>query len=244
MFKFLIKSYVRLFGRNVVLCFHSVSDKGLSKNSFIKLIELLEEVGYRFPDPNKSLFSENGKSAIITFDDGYRDNLEITNSFLCKKNIKPIIFVITKFLEGSIKDNAKYGIKNINHMTIEEAEASKKIVHFGFHTHSHDDIAKQDVENIYTSFSNGMGGYEKLLNKNQARYFAYPFGHLPKEQQEFNKLLEEFKFDRAFTTRWGAINKSKYRVNRVVIGDNDSPTKALLKISGLLDAYALIKWRS
>ncbi|MEZ9584190.1 polysaccharide deacetylase family protein [Vibrio cyclitrophicus] len=235
---------MRFFGRNVVLCFHSIGSSGLSRERFCSLINALVEIGYSFPSPELVNEIKGRKNAIISFDDGYYDNLEITHSYLSKIDIKPIIFVVTELLNDNIDNNEIVGLKNIRHFTFEDAKRYKDIVHFAYHTSNHDDLSYLDMdEKSIEKFIQGHNDYLELASS-ESHLFAYPFGYLPKNKTKFESLLESLSYKAAFTTKWGRLNSNEnFYINRVVIGDNDSQLKAILKISGIFDWYARIKWR-
>lgn len=240
----LLKLYIKFFGRNVILCFHSVGKKGLSKKKFMEQINTLESIGYCFPNPESLPNLPKNKSVIITFDDGYRDNLEIVESFLKPKKIKPIIFVVTEFLESKITNNEEHGLKNIPHFTFEAAINFKNDIFFGYHTACHDNLYETNLDSSFIEkFIDGDMKFSDLVESNQKKYFAYPFGYIPKDKVKFQQLLKELNYSYSFTTRWGKVCDSKHYMNRVVIGDNDDALKCLLKISGILDLYSRFKWR-
>lgn len=237
---------LRVKKRTCVLCFHSISDQGFDPDRFKALILKLRALGYCFPDPALISSKKTGRNSgelYITFDDGYVDNLDITENFLKPQGIKPIIFVVTGLMDGEIENNTDSGLKEIPHLSFDSCRALRSDALFGYHTHCHDDLYQTSKTDIEPSLIHGFQRFREELDFGQPIYFAYPFGYLPKEQDAFNELLSSLGVKHAFTTRWGRLSLVKpYLINRVVIGDNDSVARCLLKISGLLDVYSKWKW--
>ncbi|MBY5978953.1 polysaccharide deacetylase family protein [Ferrimonas balearica] len=246
MINFIAELALKLKKRSCVLCFHSIGDKGYDAERFKALILKLKALGYRFPDPALIASGQAGQGdgeVYITFDDGYADNLDVIEQFLKPQGIKPIVFVVTGLLDGEIEDNAQAGLKAIPHFSYEACRAFRDDALFAYHTHRHDDLYQTSKAEIEPSLKHGFQRFRKELDFGQPIYFAYPFGYLPTEQAAFTELLTDLGVSHAFTTRWGKINpENPYFINRVVIGDNDSVARSLLKISGVLDGYARRKW--
>ena len=236
----------KLKKRSCVLCFHSIGDKGFDAERFKTLILKLKALGYSFPDPALIATDQAGLNdgeIYITFDDGYADNLDIVENFLKPQGIKPIVFVVTGLLDGEIENRTLAGLKKIPCFSFEDCKAFKDDVIFSYHTHGHDDLYKIAVSDIEPSLIYGLKRFREELDFGQPLYFAYPFGYLPTEQAVFTGLMASLGVTHAFTTRWGKFNPGmSYFINRVVIGDNDSIARSLLKISGILDGYAKYKW--
>ena len=73
-----------------VLMYHSISDDGsslsVSPNKFLEQMEYLSKSGYNSINFNQ-IYKENKKPIIITFDDGYKDNLINALPILKKYNL-------------------------------------------------------------------------------------------------------------------------------------------------------------
>lgn len=134
-------------------------------------------------------------------------------------------------------------MKAIPHFSFEACRAYRDDAVFAYHTHRHSDLYQISKAEIEPSLVHGFKRFLEELDFGQPIYFAYPFGFLPKESAAFTELLADLGVSHAFTTQWGKFNpENPYFINRVVIGDNDSITRSLLKVSGLLDGYARHKW--
>jgi peptidoglycan/xylan/chitin deacetylase (PgdA/CDA1 family) len=246
MINFFSESILKAKYRSCVLCFHSIGKNGYDIEKFKSLIIKLKFLGYRFPDPALIATEEAGQTdreIYITFDDGYEDNLEIIEQFLKPQGIKPIIFIVTGLLDGDIVDNGKFGLKQIKHLSFEMCRSFRDDALFAYHTHFHDDLYRANMFKVQPSFVHGLERFREELDFGQPIFFAYPFGYLPADKDKFTELLACHGISAAFTTRWGKINPGNpYFINRVVIGDNDSVARSLLKISGIIDGYSRWKW--
>ncbi|MEZ9324220.1 polysaccharide deacetylase family protein [Vibrio cyclitrophicus] len=241
-----IKLVFRIRSRSVVLCLHSIGDSGLNRQTFEQLIDLFVDLGYKFPDPSNIATMPSSKNVIFTFDDGYSDNIDIYESVLRKYNIKPVVFVVTDFIQGriSIDETKRFGLKPLVNITTEQILQYKDRVLFAYHTKSHDNLFEVQLEEYRASFSRDISKFRKLIGDSSPLLFAYPFGYLPKDRADFESILSNEGVNFAFTTRWGTVNTTKrFYINRVVVGDRDSVLKIVLKVSGVLDLYSRIKWR-
>jgi peptidoglycan/xylan/chitin deacetylase (PgdA/CDA1 family) len=138
-------------------------------------------------------FFDNGvalpqKSAIITIDNGYKDNHDIAYPILKEFGFRATIFTATGLLE------------NAGYMSWNDLNEMKDLVYFANHTWSH---------------HNSLGTKEKLTEEitladkqlaehglNNLKIFAYPYGTSGKTTEE---VLKTNGYEIAFTTTHGNI---------------------------------------
>lgn len=93
----------------LILCFHRVADPqhgGRSQLAISKaeFSSVLDEVGrhYDFVDLNESVRPSRAKRAVVTFDDGYADNLYTALPILKARGIPSTFFVSTGFIDRQV----------------------------------------------------------------------------------------------------------------------------------------------
>lgn len=130
-----------------------------------------------------------GKSVILTFDDGYTDFYEIAYPLLQKYNFKAVVFLPTGL------------VNNYGYLTWPEIEELKgSNVYFGNHTWSHYAVVK-DEEKIRSEIETADTQLtERSLNA--SKVFAYPYGSGSKFTQN---LLRSSGYNLAFTTNYGTV---------------------------------------
>ncbi|HDM8128348.1 TPA: polysaccharide deacetylase family protein [Vibrio harveyi] len=253
MYKLLIiitKVYLALFPKKVVLGFHSIGKKGMPTKKLYELCCFLENVGFDFsPSVNDIMRVTERKNIVhFTFDDGYFDNLSNAKPVLSEKGIKATIFLVTGFINGNVMPGSQ-GLSNIAPLSKKNlSELVNEGWQLGYHTSSHIDLFSSTHEEIVKDL---YSGNEEFMKMTEGKFkdcfvFAYPFGHLPKDQVKFKQILESLDVSHAITTRWGEASSSpedKYYVNRVMIGDHDTKIWIALKICGFLNIYNKLKWR-
>ncbi|UKB80127.1 polysaccharide deacetylase family protein [Chryseobacterium sp. MEBOG07] len=171
------------YNRLVILMYHQIE-----KESHEDLTISLENLEQQFSYLNRKkytskFFSElsisTKKNIIITFDDGYKNNLEYLPSLLEKYNLKATIFIPTGFIEN--------GYKNYSMMTFEEIRnLDKNYFEIALHSHAHENLKNVSNDFIEKDLERNM----KVLDTHNIEYsrvLAYPYGKYP--QKKKRKLL-------------------------------------------------------
>ncbi len=186
-----------------VLMYHKVSNApgdalNIPMAQFRQQIEWLIAGGYRFlslsdyHEAIKKPLPTNSKSVLLTFDDGYKNNLEHVYPILKSFNICATIFIVGNTLNNSGQgyENEGDGLK----MTLTELKSLDPAV-FQIALHGYDHLSfskldaaqiKQELEKTIDSFNSS--GLEYIKS------FAYPYGARPKDaatkQAMFNSMKE------------------------------------------------------
>jgi peptidoglycan/xylan/chitin deacetylase (PgdA/CDA1 family) len=127
---------------------------------FISLSELVYSI--------KKLGREPRKVAVITFDDGWRDNYEFALPILRDLNIPACFFITTDILHSNFKENRKMSVDNLRELLHEGME-------IGSHTRRHPDLTKVSEGEATIEISNSKTDLEKALGC-PVNFFAYPGG--------------------------------------------------------------------
>lgn len=199
-----------------VLCYHSISNDNtivdVSIKSFKKQIQHLKN-NYEFVSGEQAENYLNGKirlnkpSALLTFDDGYKDVLINLCPYLHKYKIPAIFFVISnpEFVNREeIQNNKKLlttkDIKKIHKMGFE----------IGSHTKTHCNLSKITDQELIEEISSSKIKLERNLNT-KIKYFAYPKGIY---SEKAIKVCKKAGYKLAFTTEFGV---AKYSTDKLLI---------------------------
>jgi peptidoglycan/xylan/chitin deacetylase (PgdA/CDA1 family) len=179
-----------------VLLFHDIAPNEIA--SFSEKIDCLSK-DYNFVTPNEfEAMMEGtkpiiGKNLLLTFDDGFKSNIEIATQILDKKDIKAIFFIVADFADLSkIEDCRNFISENIypamlsneipNHWENMNWHDLRYLVdngHFiGCHTKTHARLSTvSDPIELAKEILKSTESIERKLNIN-VTHFAYPFGDL------------------------------------------------------------------
>lgn len=231
----LVKFFKRIFDfsgtKSIrILMYHQVLPQQIAhKNDLIVTVENLEEqfiyikknfeaVFFKDLEASKSL--EN--KIILTFDDGYYNNLEYLIPLLEKYQLKATIFVTTNFIQE------RYITQEKKFMNFEEIkQLNPSLVEIALHSHSHENYSKIDISEAEKDLLKNI----KLLEQNQINFtkvFAYPYGKFPRERnkkREFFSMLERIGIVSAMRIGNNVEIypfKNKYEVNRIDIKYGDT----------------------
>lgn len=178
------------------------------------------------------------KLAMVTFDDGYKDNYEYAFPILSKFGIKATVFVTTGFINGDIniaKDHITYcGLRPLTWEQIRQM--SKSGILFGAHTHTHQVLAEISPENAEEEITMSRKILEKQLGK-PVEMFAYPLGHRKTFNTQITGLLKKHHFKLACSTIWGSDNSNTdiLALRRIRIDAVDTMDDFRQKVNGHWD---------
>jgi peptidoglycan/xylan/chitin deacetylase (PgdA/CDA1 family) len=180
----------------------------VSPDNFENHLRFLKENYEVIPLPELLLRLRNkgltGQEAVVTFDDGYRDNYTNALPLLEKYNCPATIFVTTGFLgqqasqswdfEYSINDRAWF----LNPDEIRRLSESPLIT-IGAHTHTHPRLSKITNSKQLLELQDSKSLLEALTGK-EIFLFAYPFGGIFDFTNDTKKLVSGAGFSVACTT--------------------------------------------
>ncbi|MFZ4931891.1 polysaccharide deacetylase family protein [Chryseobacterium sp. Mn2064] len=226
--------YLLAFPKNrlTILMYHQI-EKESNEDLTVSLENLEKQFSYISRQKYSSkFFSElnivTKKNIIITFDDGYKNNLEYLPSLLKKYNLKATIFIPTSFIEK--------GYKNYSMMSFEEMRSlDQNYFEIALHSHAHENLKNVSPDFIEQDLKQNMAILEEQ-NIPYSKVLAYPYGKYPdknSEKSRFFSILNKIGID--FAVRIGnKINyfptRYQYELCRVDIKGKDSFIKFKLKL--------------
>ena len=213
-----------------ILMYHQVLPQSIAyKNDLIVTVENLDEqfnyiknnfTTVFFKDLEKEKSTEN--KIILTFDDGYYNNLEYLIPLLEKHQLKATIFIPTEFIQNSMNSEEKV------YMNFDEIKSlNSNLVEIALHSHLHRNFSHLSIEEAETDLLENI----KILEQNKINFtkvLAYPYGKFPKEKQkkkEFFSMLEKIGITSAMRIGNSVETypfKNKFEVNRIDIKYGDS----------------------
>ena len=223
----------------LILAYHSISRNrkdalSVSAIEFEKQLKWLKNKNYKVVTIEEAIRMKNQKSAVITFDDGYRDNYEIAFPILKKYGFNATIFIATDFI-GTEKiyhwDKDKIGLhgdeedfKILNWDQI--IEMKKHGINFGSHTQSHRVLTDISLDESKKEILKSKQILEKKIHSD-INLFCYPEG---KMNDHIIKQVENAGYDYGVVTPpVKGIPNSKYALRRVGIYQNTTMFQFKLK---------------
>lgn len=213
-----------------ILMYHLVLPQSIAyKNDLIVTVENLEEQLIYIKNNFKTVFFkdlEASKSVenkiILTFDDGYYNNLQYLIPLLEKYQLKATIFIPTEFIQNNLNGNEKV------YMNFDEIKSlNRDLVEIALHSHSHKNFSQMTLSEAEADLLKNI----EILDQNEINFskvLAYPYGKFPKEKErkkEFFKMLERIGIESAMRIGNNVASypfKKRFEVNRIDIKYGDS----------------------
>jgi peptidoglycan/xylan/chitin deacetylase (PgdA/CDA1 family) len=181
---------------------------------FITAQNLLDFYLYNKPLPSKPI--------LLTFDDGYRNNLELAYPILKKQAAKATIFIPTSFVGKTNKwDNGNDAIMSIEQLK----NLDPSVFELALHSHEHRNYAELNVAEIASDLGQNVAFFKKN-NLNYTPVFAYPYGGRPKNEIKTGMIYAFNTFGIQAAFRIGnRVNSLKikylYELNRIDVRGDD-----------------------
>ena len=163
------------------------------------------------------------KPLLLTFDDGYLNNLELAYPILKKHGVKATIFIPTFFVG---KENA-WDNGNDKIMSIEQLKnLDPSVFELALHSHEHRNYIDLSVAEIASDVAQNVAFFKKN-NLNYTPVLAYPYGGRP-ENEVKSRMITVFKMMgiKAAFRIGNRINplivNDLYELNRIDVRGNDN----------------------
>ena len=178
---------------------------------------------------NPALFPD--KSALITFDDGYRSNLEIAYPILKRFGYPAVMFVPTAFVGSYNSFDADIGYEPIEAMCSWEELRELDKLGFSIQSHgvNHSHFSELTVEQLKQEVVVSKEMLEQELNKT-IEAFSFPYGDNGLNQEKTDGILKDAGYTAAFLFNGDPIDTlipNPFRIQRVAIGADTNLVKEL-----------------
>lgn len=221
----------RFRSQMVIVAFHRITDEiaqdGITCGSakFERFCEFFREYFRVVPLSEQVAgcreWRDMGGTLSITFDDGYRDNVEVAAPILRKFGLPATFFVATAFI-GS--DHVPAWDRHLSRrpgwMTWDHLRALRdQGFEIGAHTHSHADLARLDPDSVREDLFACRQNLTRELGT-FASLFAYPFGGRNNISTTSRQLVREAGFECCLAC-FGGVNPpiaDPFHLNRIGIG--------------------------
>ena len=216
-----------------VLLYHSISDDNspisLDKKNFENQLCYLKKNGFKSININKEP-QENEKNIIITFDDGYKDNLLNALPLLKKYGFNAIIYIVTNLIgkENYWDINKDKFIKKELMTKSDIIEWQSSDMFIGSHSYNHTNMCNLTNKEIKNDLKTSKEQLENIIGK-EVMSFSYPFGRINLNVYDNVKQI----YSNAVTinrSRYNPTKHDRYLIPRIDMGKKLSKFKLFLKM--------------
>ncbi len=222
----------------LVLCYHSIR----SRERFAAHMRVLAERGYpmlsmgQFKEWLNGLAPVRTPAVLLTFDGGYRDQLENAVPVLQAFKFPATFFPVTDGLDEEVTGASVMRRNDL-------LDLAKSGYTIGCHTHSHPNLTDLSVAEIQREVNGSKQILEDILGQ-RVSAFCYPYGA---RNSLAASVVRQSGFDVAFTVDLGGVRlgDDPYELKRVpVLGDPDSGEfSAFLSGAPPLSGALLLYWK-
>ena len=216
-----------------VLMYHSISnDKShlsVSVNNFENQLEYISNSGFNSISFNE-IHKNINKPIIITFDDGYKDNIINALPILKKYNFVSTCFIVSDFIGESNKwdeGHKSYVYKEL----LTKSDLVEWLSHgmsIGSHGKSHMSLTTLNEAQIKDEIYNSKNIIQDFIGSN-IDSFSYPFGQI--NNFSANKVKEVYEFGvTTVRSRFNTLKHKKFYIPRIHMSNHLSTFKIFFKL--------------
>lgn len=217
----------------VMLMYHSIAPGtstpdwpwAISRQRFCDQLDFLLAQGYATPTMGELISAPHqwpGRTAVITFDDGYVDNLTACEE-LQKRGMRATWFIVS----GSIgknplwPDDGRPTQRLLNEAELHLMAASG--MEIGSHTVNHVRLPNLDDQDLIQELTNSKATLQDIIGS-EVRSFAYPYGIW---DLRCALAIEQAGYASACTTQtgWALRDNNPYRLRRLTVFNTDTPSR-------------------
>lgn len=224
----------------LVLCYHSVSDDwahqlAVTRRSFERQLTSILRRGFS-PIPAESLLDGARRAVHVTFDDAFREVLDIV-PFLEKHGMHATVFAVTSFADSGrpfdvpeLTEQAAANPQQLATMTWSDlGELAARGFEIGSHTATHPHLTTLTDGELDRELADSRVRIEDEL-KHPCRFLAYPYGE---HDARVQAAAQRAGYQAAFALWAGADRANRYALPRIDLYRRDSIVRATLKTSFL-----------
>lgn len=224
----------------LMLMYHAISAGGrrpdwpwaVSMRDFLAQLDFLADAGYRTPTmrelvTNPERFAGR-RTAVITFDDGYVDNLYACE-VLASRGMRASWFIVSGSLgrEPAWPDDGRPRGRMLNAAELREMHAAG--MEIGSHTVTHARLTEADDARLHAELADSRSQLEDALGQ-PVTGFAYPYGAW---DARCANAVAAAGYTAACTTRtgWALRDGDTYRLRRLSVFNADTPGSFARKLA-------------
>lgn len=179
--------------------------------------------------------AEGKPKIVITFDDGYLDNITHALTILENHQLPAIIFITTQFAEQQLTHPKYKERKEPQHLTWKQVNrlSNHPLISIGSHTNTHPFLSEIEDEQSKTEIVDSKKLIEDHIQK-PIQFFCYPSGNYAAREINF---LEQSTYRAAVTVKPGSnsIDTPIYELRRTEVTAKDTPIELRKKLAGAYD---------
>ena len=231
-----------------IITFHRVNDYDSSSLTLPRKIfdELMEEISKNYkPISLQDLIKKirdgkelDKKTVVITFDDGYKDNILCAAPILLKYNI-PATFFITSGYINTEKVFPWDRQSNVKHPSMTWNEV-RELVSMGFdigaHTINHANLGMVSLDIARTEIMGCKEQIENEINK-EVNTFAYPFGGRDNVKDDVIELIRKAGFDCCCSAFGGKVTMDSDLYNLYRIATYPTVIETLMEVDNFMTYF-------
>lgn len=180
------------------------------------LSALFELVPLRHAAPG----SRAGIRASLTFDDGWRDNLEIAWPLMARRGVGGTIFLVRDWIEASQGTGDRF-------LSVDEVrQLSREGIEFGAHTATHPRLTTLGDAEVETEMRLSREAVSDWTGE-RCRSFAYPFGDW--NARVSGTAARLFEMSVVVGGGWWTSRDSNAEIPRISIHDDMTSNRAMLQ---------------
>jgi peptidoglycan/xylan/chitin deacetylase (PgdA/CDA1 family) len=177
------------------------------------------------------------KDVVVTFDDGYLDNLTNAIPVLRAFHIPATIFITTKFCDQEMHHPRYKQSKERLHLTWEEVRAlsTESLITIGSHTITHPFLSRMSNSDVQREIVDSKRIIEDKIGA-VIQYFCYPSGDFTLREQ---KHAQQAGYKAAVSVAPG-VNRNlhnPFSLRRTGMSDKDDENDLRLKLKGGFDLF-------
>ena len=226
--------------RTTIITYHSIKDDGkdpeisVSPKNFLRQMEYLKK---KIDVVSLSTVVGNiGKACkltedrvVITFDDGFKDNLINAFPILQKYELPATIFLVSQSVGRS---NDRLNSEDIKMM-------KKGNIEFGSHTANHKILSGVDFETAFKEIAGSKKELEHII-EGEVAFLAYPKGKKEHFNSFIKRTVEKAGYKAAVSTENGEIKSDSDLFELKRVGIRDYPLFVLqARISGIFEMWPI-----
>lgn len=203
---------------NRIIYYHSISNEGIRShniNSFYEQMNWLKQMGYtsitlsELPAVLLGQSKVNEPWVVITFDDGYKDNVEFALPILEEFGLVATFFIVSSWVNSS--DYRYRGYQDVAPISKDEilrlVESGMEI---GSHTHTHR-MCTRVLDESFAELNKEISLSKEILQEmigQEVNSFSYPNGQKGAFSKETRDVLLVNGIKISCTTLWGKVNET------------------------------------